>query len=133
MYRVNPCNPCLKYLLLDFTNQINAWLQCFSTLFPLSWAHFARVISHEDSSFYLANQFVCITTAAVVLDFCNLDLALRIHEESTAISHTIFFNHHTKATRENTCRVGQHRIVDLADAFRSIVPCLVYEVRVGTY
>jgi hypothetical protein len=39
----------------------------------------------------------------------------------------------TEATAENTCRVGQHRIMNLADTFRCIVPCLVHKVRVGTY
>lgn len=88
---------------------------------------------YELRSFHLAQQLVCIASDVVVLYFGNLDFTFGIHEECTAIGHTFFFNHHTERAAQYAGRVGQHRILDFADAFGSIVPCFVHEVRVCTY
>ena len=113
---------------LDFPYEVDAWFQCFGALFPLGRANFTRMVGHEEGGFYLADEFVGISADAVVLDFGNLYLAFRIDEESAAIRHTVFFNHHAKATAQYACRVGQHRIGNLSDAFAGIVPSLVDEV-----
>ena len=78
-------------------------------------------------------QLIGIAADAVVLDFHQLDLPLGVDDERAAVGYAFFLDHDAEAARKYTRRVCEHRVVDLADAFRSVVPGFVYEVGVGAY
>ena len=79
----------------------------------------------------LAQQFAGVTADATGVDFDDLDLALRVDHESTAFGQAGFFNHHAEVAADDSGRVADHRVVDLADGFRAVVPGFVGEVGVG--
>ena len=93
-----------------------------------------KTVSSEDVKgkwaiffFYPADfTFVCPTELVDVAEKYEQFQAMGV--EVYSVSHSVFFDHHTESTAQYTCRVCQHRIFDLTDAFRSIVPCFVYEV-----
>ena len=84
-------------------------------------------------SFHFTKQFTCITANIVIIQFHHFNLSFRIDNECTAISHTFFFDIYTQCTTQSASRVCQHRVLNLANAFRSIMPSFVHEMRVSTY
>ena len=89
--------------------------------------------SYEECSFNLAQEFFGVAADAIVLDLSNLDLTLGVDQERTAISHTFFFDVHTETASQYARGVCEHGVGDLLDAVRSVVPCLVREVRVRAH
>ena len=75
---------------------------------------------HKLCSFHLTKQFTCITANIVIIQFHHFNLSFRIDNECTAISHTLFFDIYTQCTAQSASRVCQHRILNLANTFRSI-------------
>ena len=71
--------------ILDFAYKVDAGFESLSIFLPLRRANFAIVASHVERCFYLANEFFCVTSNAVVLDFCNLDQTLGIYREITPV------------------------------------------------
>ena len=123
----------MNLYILDLAYKVDAGFESLSIFLPLRRANFTVVASHVERSFYLANEFFCVTSDAVVLDFSNLDEAFGANQERTAVCQTIFFVEDTKATIDYASVVSKHGILDLLDAVRSVVPSLVSEVSVSAY
>jgi hypothetical protein len=100
---------------------------------PLGGANFTRVRCDVLRGLHLAQQFAGVAANAVVVDFAQLDLAFRVDHEGTAQSQAFFFDQHVEVTRDCQSRIGNHRILDLLDRVRRVVPCLVGEVRIGRH
>ena len=56
---------------------------------------------------------------------------MRVDDEGTAVSQASFFDHHAEVAGDGAGRVADHRVLDLLDGVRSVVPGLVSEVGVG--
>ena len=122
-----------SYYLSNLSYKVDARLQSFRSFLPLGRADFSIVCGNKLCSFYLAQQLVGIASDVVVLYLGNLDFTLGIYEECAAICHAFLFNHHAECAAQYACGVGKHGVLNLADAFGSIVPCLVHKVRVCAY
>src|SRR4051794_4583165 len=116
---------------LDFTDEIETWLQGLGARSPLGWANFVRVRGHELCSLSLAEKLFSVTADAVVLNFSDLDLTFWIDKEGSAISEAFFFDVHAERTAQVAGRISKHRVFDLLDGFRSIVPGFVRELCIG--
>src|SRR5690606_29759233 len=116
---------------LDLADQVQRGLQGFSTFFPLGRAHFTGVSSDVLSSLHLAQQLGSHTADAVVVHFHHLDVAFGVDHEGTAQCDALFFDQHFEVAGQGVGGGTDHRLVDLADGGRRVVPCLVREVRVG--
>ena len=122
-----------SYYLSNLSYKVDARLQSFRSFLPLGRADFSIVCGNKLCSFYLAQQLVGIASDVVVLYLGNLDFTLGIYEECAALCHAFLFNHHAECAAQYACGVGKHGVLNLADAFGSIVPCLVHKVRVCAY
>src|SRR5690554_6267445 len=116
---------------LDLADQVQRRSQSFGAFFPLGGADFVRVVTHVLSRFYFAHQFFSVTTDVAGVQLDDLDLAVGVDNESTAISQTRLFDQHFEVARDLQGRVSQHRELQLADSLGTVVPCLVGEVGVG--
>ena len=56
---------------------------------------------------------------------------MRVDDEGTAVSQASFFDHHAEVASDGAGGVADHRVLDLLDGVRSVVPGLVGEVGVG--
>ncbi len=115
---------------LDFAYQIQGRGQGGIAFSPFGRAHFTRV-SERTGSLDLAQQLQSVTADAASVDFNDLDDALRVDDEGTAVSQASFFDHHAEVAGDGAGRVADHRVLDLLDGVRSVVPGLVSEVGVG--
>ncbi|VXA84922.1 conserved hypothetical protein [Aeromonas veronii] len=116
---------------LDLAYQVQGRGQSGFAFFPFSRAHFTRVGGNVLGRFNFAQQFQCVTADAASVDLDDLDNALRVNHEGTAVSQTSFFDHHAEVAGDGTSRVTNHRVLDLLNGVRSVVPCFVSEVGIG--
>ena len=80
-----------------------------------------------------AQQLLGVAADAVVLDLDQFDDSFGVHYERAAIGHALLLDHYAEAAGKHAGRIGEHRVLDLADALRGVVPGLVHEVRVGAH
>ena len=116
---------------LDLAYEVDAGLERSIAFLPLSRAHLTWVLVDELSSLDLTEQFASVTTDTVVVDLCNLDLALWVEEECTTVSLTRLFAEDTHSVGELEGHISEHRILYTCDRIRSVSPCLVNKVGVG--
>jgi hypothetical protein len=100
---------------------------------PLGRADFTRMSSDVLGSLDFAQQIGGIATDALGRDLESLDHALRIDDERAAIGQTLCFAHDFEVAGDVAGRVTDHRVLDLADGFRRVVPRLVGEVRISRH
>ena len=79
----------------------------------------------------LAQQLGGVAADAAGVDFDDLDLALGVDHEGAALGQAGFLDHHAEVAGDGAGRVADHRVLDLADGLRGVVPGLVGEVGVG--
>ena len=116
---------------LDLAYEVDAGLERSIAFLPLSGADLTWVLVDELSSLDLAEEFASVTTDTVVVDLCDLDLALWVEEERTTVSLTRLFAEDTHSVGELEGHISEHRILYTCDRIRSVGPSLVYEVLVG--
>ncbi len=83
------------------------------------------------SSLDLAQQLGSVTANTAVVQLDDFDLTFRVDHESTAIRQTGFFDQYVEVAGDGQGRVTDHGVLDLADGWRSVVPCSVSEVGVS--
>ena len=81
----------------------------------------------------LAEQFNGIAADAFRRDFHHLDDALGIDNECAAVGQADARTHHIEVVGHNARRITDHRIADLANGRRRVVPSFVAEMRVGRH
>jgi hypothetical protein len=80
---------------------------------------------------HLAQQFLGIAADAEVVDLGDLDHALGVDDERAAQREAFVLDQHAEVAADGVGRVADHRVLDLADRLRRVVPGLVGEVSVG--
>ena len=75
-----------------------------------------------------AEKLVGIAAHISCVDFVYYDLALRVHNEASALCKAVFLDIHLKVAAQRMCGVGQHGIADFSDALGGVMPRLVDEV-----
>ena len=89
------------------------------------------MLVNELACLHLAQQLIGIAADIARIDLISDDLPLRIDDEGSALCKTGRLDEHLEVARQGVRRIGYHRIRDLGDALRMIVPCLVDELRVA--
>src|SRR5689334_10169267 len=109
----------------DLADEIQTRLQCLVARAPFSGADFVGMRSHELRGLYLAQELVRVTADSVVVDLGDLDAALGVDDEGAAVSEAFLFDVDAKGLGQMARRISQHRIIDLADGIRGVMPGLV--------
>ena len=91
------------------------------------------MLCHKLAGLKPAEKLVGIAAHISCVDFVYYDLALRVHNEASALCKAVFLDIHLKVAAQRMCGVGQHGISDLADALRVVMPRLMHEMCVGGY
>lgn len=117
----------------DLADEVERRCKRFAAFFPLGRANLAWIFTPVLGSLDLAQQFGCVAAHAFWRDFNELDRAVRIGHESATVRKADAFAQDAEVVRDGVVLVTQHVVVDLANCWRAVVPCLVAEVRVGGY
>jgi hypothetical protein len=81
----------------------------------------------------LAEQLDRVAADALGGDLDGLDDAVGVDHERAAVGQALALAQDVEVLRDDRGRVGDHRVLDLADGVGGVVPRLVGEVRVGRH
>lgn len=122
-----------RFKSLDFADQIETRLERGRSWSPLRRANLTGVRRGKLRRLYLTYELFGVTSDAIVLNLGELDLAFWIHDEGAAISETVFLDVDPESAAQVPGRIGEHRVFDLLNRRRSVMPCLVNEVRIRAH
>src|SRR6187402_1349733 len=121
----------IEYVDSDLADEVERRLERLRAFLPFRRANFARVRAHVLSGFHLAQELARVAADAVVVNLRHLDFAFGIDHEAPAQGETFFFDQNIEGASQSRRRIADEWVGDLLDGVRSVVPCLVREMRIG--
>ena len=81
----------------------------------------------------LTQQLIGVTSHVTGIDFISHDLSLGIYDKGSPLCYAIRLDIYLKIPGKNMCGVCQHRVADLFNPVRSIMPCFMNIMGVTGY
>ena len=126
-------NIALNLIPLNQADKIQTRFQCLRSGLPLGRANLIAVFGNKLRCLNASVKLVRISSHISGYHLVGDNPSFRIYDKAAPLRHSVSLNHYLKVSGKTSGRVCQHRIFNLFDCVRRIVPCLVYKMAVAGY